>query len=200
MVLDFLRDLPPALVLALVFALPALEASTMLGVVFPGEVAVLVGGAVAHSGGAPLWAVLVAAISGAVIGDATGYFVGSRYGHRMIQLLPERLVKPEHLAKAEELLRRRGGVAVLVGRFTALLRALVPALAGMSRVPLRTFLLFNALGGVLWASGVALLGYGAGASLQLAEHRLGLASEIVLGVLVVAGAVVWLRRRKARRT
>ncbi|MBM0225233.1 DedA family protein, partial [Micromonospora sp. ATA51] len=68
-VLNLLVALPPALVLALVFLLPALEASTFLGLLVPGEVAVLVGGVLAHEGRLPLWAVVVAALVGAALGD-----------------------------------------------------------------------------------------------------------------------------------
>ncbi|MFD7660685.1 DedA family protein [Actinosynnema sp. NPDC059797] len=199
MVLDALRALPPALVLALAFLLPALEASTMLGVVFPGEVALLVAGAVAHAGGVPLWAVLVAGVAGAVLGDLAGWFVGRRWGHALLRRLPERLVRPAAVERASALIRRRGGPAVFLGRFTALLRALVPGLAGMSGLPLRSFVPWNAAGGLLWAVAVALLGYGAGASLQAVEHRLGLASEVVLGLVVVAVAATWWRSRARAR-
>ncbi|MFT7836078.1 DedA family protein [Saccharothrix sp. BKS2] len=195
MVLDALRDLPPAPVLALAFLLPALEASTMLGVVFPGEVALLVAGAAAHAGGAPLWAVLVAGVAGAVLGDLAGYFVGRRWGHALLRRLPRRLVRPAAVERATALIRRRGGPAVFLGRFTALLRALVPGLAGMSGLPLRAFATWNAAGGLLWASGVVLLGYGAGAGLGVVEHRLGLASEVLPALVAAAAVVVWLRHR-----
>lgn len=192
--LDFLGNLPPGLVLTLVFLLPALEASTMLGVIFPGEVAVLVGGAVAHAGGVPLWTVLTAAISGAVLGDLTGFLVGRRFG------VPAKLAGSPGVVKATELIRRRGGAAVFVGRFTALLRALIPAIAGMSGLPMRKFLPYNALGGVVWATGVTFIGYGAGASLKVAEERLGIASELVLGVLALLGVAWWLRHRRVPRS
>ena len=63
--------------LALVFLIPALEASAFVGFVFPGEIAVLLGGVLAFQGRAPLWAVIVAAVLGAAIGDSIGYAVGN---------------------------------------------------------------------------------------------------------------------------
>ena len=194
--LDFLRNLPPGLVLTLVFLIPALEASTMLGVVFPGEVAILVGGAVAHSGGVPLWTVITAGTAGAILGDLTGFLVGRRYGRRLI---PKR-ISAQKIEKATAFIRDRGGPAVFLGRFTALLRALVPGLAGISGMAASRFVPYNVAGGVVWATGVSLIGYAPGASLKLAEQRLGLASEIMLAVLVVAGTAVWLRARRVPRS
>jgi undecaprenyl-diphosphatase len=199
MVLDALRALPPTLTLIMAFLCPALEAAVMLGVVVPGEIAILVAGAAAQAGAVPLWAVIVAGVAGAIIGDAVGFGVGRRYGERMLGWLPERLVKPEAVRATTELLRRRGPIVVLIGRMTALLRALVPGLAGISGLTWRRFLPYNVLGGVIWATTVAVLGYLAGASLAVAQERLGMVSNIVLGVLVVVVLVVWLRSHVRRQ-
>jgi membrane-associated protein len=199
MVLDALRALPPTLTLIMAFLCPALEAAVMLGVVVPGEIAILVAGAAAQAGAIPLWAVIVAGVAGAIIGDAVGFGVGRRYGERMLGWLPERLVKPEAVRATTELLRRRGPIVVLIGRMTALLRALVPGLAGISGLTWRRFLPYNVLGGVIWATTVAVLGYLAGASLAVAQERLGMVSNIVLGVLVVVVLVVWLRSHVRRQ-
>lgn len=197
-VLDALVGLPAWLVLGLVFLLPALEASTFVGVVVPGEIAVLVGGVVAHAGRLPLWAVIVAASLGAVFGDNVGYQVGRRYGTALLDRLPKRLVASGDLTQALDVVRRRGAIAVITGRWVAALRALVPGVAGASSVPLRSFLLANLIGGVTWASTVALLGYGAGAGYRSVEHRLGLGSEVLLGFFAVL-VVVWVVRRRHTR-
>ncbi|WP_091344710.1 DedA family protein [Micromonospora rhizosphaerae] len=198
--LNLLAALPPALVLALVFLLPALEASTFLGLLVPGEVAVLVGGVLAHEGRLPLWAVVVAAVTGAALGDQIGYLVGRRYGRRLLARTPRRFVRSGELWRALDLIRRRGAMAVVLGRWAAALRALVPGLAGMSAIPQRTFTLANVTGGALWAVTVAVLGYLAGASYRLLERRLGLGGEVVLALVVVLVLVrVWRGRVAARR-
>ena len=199
MVLDALRALPPTPMLILAFLCPALEASTMLGVVFPGEIAILVAGAAAQVGTLPLWAVIPTGVAGAVIGDAVGFGVGRRYGARLLDHLPEWLVTPQAVSATNDLIRRRGPIVVLIGRTTALLRALVPGLAGMSGLSWRRFLPYNMLGGIIWATVVAALGYLAGASLTLVQDQLGMASNIILGALVVIGLVVWLRTHVRRR-
>jgi membrane protein DedA with SNARE-associated domain/membrane-associated phospholipid phosphatase len=176
--------------LAVVFLLPALEASVFVGVVVPGEIAVLLGGVLAFQHRVSLPAVVAAAICGAVVGDTVGYLVGRRWGRAILHSSLGRLVSHEHLDRAERFLATRGGPAVFLGRFTAALRALIPGLAGMARLRYRTFAAYNALGGAVWASGFVLLGYAAGSGWRRVERTAGRASLLLLVVLVVVGAVV----------
>jgi len=195
--LEGILRLPPLLALALVFLLPALEASAFLGVVVPGEVGVILGGVLANQHKLALAAVLVAGITGAIIGDSLGYAVGKRYGETLLSKIPRRLLKPEHVTRTEETIRRLGGKAVFVGRFTAALRALVPGMAGMSRMPYQRFLPWNALGGLVWATGFVVLGYLAGSQYQRLERY---ANYIGLALLAaIAGYFLLRRTRRSRR-
>src|SRR5919108_2954456 len=138
--------------LALVFALPALEASAFVGFVFPGELVVLLGGVLAYQGRISLGAALAAAILGAIVGDSVGYWIGREWGRAILRGTIGKLPLIRHhidknLDRAEDYLRRRGPHAVVLGRFTAGLRVLVPGLAGMSRMRYGRFLVFNVLGG-----------------------------------------------------
>src|SRR6266540_4334230 len=136
-------------VLVVVFLLPALESSAFIGFIFPGEIAVLLGGVLASQHRAPLPAVIAAAVAGAIIGDSVGYLVGRRWGRTMLHSSIGRIIKHEHLDRAERYLAERGGPAVFLGRFTAALRVLIPGLAGMARLRYRTFVVYNALGGAV---------------------------------------------------
>ena len=187
---DRILGLPGWLVLSLVFALPALEASAFLGFVFPGEIAVLLGGVVASQHRVSLWAVIVAAVLGAIIGDSMGYLIGRRWGrsllHGTIGRLP--LIKREldrHLDTAQAYVRRRKGRAVFFGRFTAALRVLVPGLAGMSDIHYPSFLGYNVAGGALWGAGFSVLGYLAGASYKRVEKIAGRVGLLLLALIVV---------------
>jgi membrane-associated protein len=140
-----------------------------------------------------------------VVGDQVGFHVGRRYGPGLVARLPEGSRRAEHMAAALSYLRRRGPVAVTLGRWTASLRSLVPGIAGMSGMRQRAFTVANALGGIVWATAVALAGYAAGASYKVLESRLGLAANILLGVVVGLVGVVWAlavvrRRRTAAST
>ncbi len=194
--LEGILRLPPALALVLVFLLPALEASVFVGVVVPGEIGVILGGVLANQGKLPLWAVLVAGVAGAIIGDSVGYVVGDRYGERLLGVLPQRLLKPEHVTRTEQTIERLGGKAVFVGRFTAALRALVPGIAGMSGMTYRTFLPWNVLGGATWAAGFVVLGYLAGSQYKRLEQY---ANYVGLGLLVAIVLFLVIRHRRGDR-
>lgn len=195
---------PGWLAVLLVFLFPFLEASIFVGVVFPGEIAVFLGGVVASGGitGAPhvpLAVMLTAAIVGAVLGDQIGYFVGLRWGYQLLRKVPRRLLPDEHLQKSRDAIKKMGAKAVIIGRWTAALRALVPGLAGMSGMHYTRFAIANFVGGSLWATTVVLLGDQAGRSWKHVYHLLSRYSLYALGVIVV-GLVLWLlwRRRQHR--
>jgi membrane-associated protein len=193
---DTILRLAGPLALVAVFALPALEASTLLGIVVPGELALVLGGVLAHQGRVPLVAAVAAGAVGAVVGDTIGYAIGRRVGERLLAHLPRRLIRPRQVERAKALVRRLGGRAVFAGRFTAALRALVPGLAGVAGVPYPTFAAWNLAGGVLWATGFVLLGFAAGRAWRTAERFAGGAGLVVLGAIVVAAAVALVRRRR----
>jgi len=180
--------LPPWLALLVVFAMPALESSAFLGFLFPGEVALILGGVIASQGHLSLGAVLAAAVSGSVVGDSVGYAVGRRYGRRMLDGTVGRVVRRHHLDRAEDYLAERGGKAVFFGRFTAALRVLVPGLAGMSGMRYRTFLLYNVASAVCWGTMSVLFGYLGGTSWRRVEHVASRVGLVALALLV--GAVV----------
>src|SRR6266516_687854 len=179
--------------LAIVFLVPALEASAFLGFVFPGEIAVILGGVLAFNGRIPLPAVVVAAVAGAIVGDTIGYFVGRRWGHQILRGVGRRVPFlrhriDEHLESAQAYVRRRGGAAVFFGRFTAALRVMVPGLAGMAEIPYGRFAFYNAAGGLLWWTGFVLLGYFAGAAWHTVadvagEIGIGLAALLLIGLV-----------------
>src|SRR5215813_5088083 len=179
--------LPGWIVVVLVFAFQALEASAFVGFVFPREITVILGGVAASQGIVPLWAVIVAAVSGAIIGDSIGYLIGRRWGTHLLYGTVGRLpvIRGEldkHLGSAQAYVRLRKGRAVFFGRFTAALRVLVPGLAGLSKVPYPSFLAYNVAGGLVWGSVFVILGYLAGASYARVEQ---VASRAGLGLLAL---------------
>ena len=180
--------------LLVVFLLPALEASTFVGVVFPGEIAVILGGVLAFQHRVELTAVLAVAVVGAVVGDTVGYLVGRRWGRRMLQGSLRRFLKDHHLDQAERFLGRHGGKAVFFGRWTAALRALIPGLAGMSGVHYRTFAIWNVLGGGLWAATFVLVGYVAGEGWRKVEDIAKRASLVLLLIVLLVAGILWLGR------
>jgi membrane protein DedA with SNARE-associated domain len=183
-----------ALVGAFVFA----EAAILIGFIFPGETAVILGGVVASRGHINIVALVVVVVLCAIAGDSVGYVVGQRWGQRLldVRLLRRRRRLIDRIA---DQLNRRGGIAVFVARFTAFLRAVVPGLAGMSDMPYRVFLPANAVGGVVWGTAYCLLGYFVGNAYARLESISSLASDILLGLIVVVIVVLFVRGRRKER-
>jgi undecaprenyl-diphosphatase len=180
----------------IIFVGAALECAAFLGLFVPGESLVLACGFFAHVGILGLDAVMVAAALGATVGDNIGYRLGRRFGREWLLHLGWRFgVTEDRLARAESFFARHGPKAVFVGRFVGLPRALVPFVAGTSRMPYRQFFVYNAFGAVLWSIGFVLLGYALGASWRLAEQWIGRATTLLTVAAALVAAVVWLRRR-----
>jgi membrane protein DedA with SNARE-associated domain len=176
-----------------------LEAAAFVGLFIPGETALLVGGFLAYQGRASLWIMIAAAALGAVVGDSLGYEMGRMLGDRLKATRLGRKVGEPRWQHAEDYLLRKGGQAVFFGRFVGVLRALVPAMAGLSRMRYRTFLAWNAAGGIVWAPMFVLLGYLAGASYREVERIAGRASLLLVGLVIVVLAAAAVRRKTRRR-
>jgi membrane protein DedA with SNARE-associated domain len=155
------------------------EAAILVGMVLPGETALLV----------------------------AGVFCNAKYGHLNLKkfgppLRRSRLgqwVGEHRWAKVDGFLHRHGGKAVLLGRLTAVLRALMPSMAGMSGMRYRTFLLWNAIGGLIWAPGCVLLGYAFASALDVVGQTLTWAPLAILAVAVVVYLGIHLRKRRVER-
>lgn len=193
--LDGILGLHPALILTVAALLVLAEDAVFIGFLVPGETAAVLAGVGAGIGHVPLSLAIVAIVLAAIIGDSVGYEVGRLFfGPRV---LSSRLLAPhrERVFRAQDFLRRRGGLAVFLGRFTAFFRAMMPALAGAAEMPYRRFLFWNATGGIVWGTGFVLLGYVAGASYHQVEKQVGRGVAVVLAVAVVSAMVVWRVRR-----
>jgi membrane-associated protein len=175
------------------------ETAVFLGFVLPGEAAVVFGGVLASRGHLSLPLLIVVVVITAVTGPFVGYEIGKRLGDRLFTARRLRRISG-HLDRARVTLRDKGGVAVLGGRFVAVIRALMPAAAGASDMPYRTFALHNVLGGVVWGVGYSLLGYLAGSAYGVVESNVGTGLAIALAVLVLALVAAWAWRRHRRIT
>jgi membrane protein DedA with SNARE-associated domain len=181
---------------ALVFG----ETAIFLGFVLPGETAVVLGGVLASRGHVWLPLLIVIVVLAAVIGPLVVYEIGKRMGERLFASRALRRV-PGGVAKARATLHDRGGTAVLLGRFVAIVRAVMPAAAGAARMPYRTFVVYNVAGGIVWGVGYCLLGYLAGNAYAAVESKVGTGLAIAVAALVAAAIAFWavLRHRSASR-
>src|ERR671932_482823 len=194
-VLAALIHIPANVGYAAVFALVAIET---MGIPVPAETALIAAALLAHKGQMDIGTLVLVAAAAAILGDNVGFAIGRRYGRRLF-LAPGPL--QEHRLKVLELgepfFAKHGPKAVFLGRWISGLRIASAWLAGMNGMRWPTFLFWNALGGIAWASSVGLGIYFAG---HVAEDVIATAGPVaaVLAVAGLAAVVLW-RMRRARR-
>ena len=175
------------------------EAALLVGMVLPGETALLVAGVFCQRGVLDLRIMILVAVICAIAGDSVGYEFGKKFGPGLRRARLGTWVGEHRWAMVDAFLHRHGGKAVLFGRLTALFRALVPSMAGMSGMRYKTFFTWNATGGLIWAPGCVLLGYAFSSSLAVIGQTLTWAPLIVLAVVVAIYVALHLRRRRRER-
>jgi membrane-associated protein len=196
----FLTDLSDTLgtwTYALVAALAFLETGAFVGLIAPGETAIVLGGVVAAQGGVNLGVIIVVAWVAAALGDLASFALGQRLGRRFLVARGPRVgISASRLQSVEAFFDRHGPKAILVGRFIGIVRAVAPFLAGSSGMRLRDFLPWSLLGTALWATAFTLVGYAFHESFASAAHTLTHAA-LALAV-VVAGVLAFRAHRQAR--
>jgi membrane protein DedA with SNARE-associated domain len=189
-----LIDIPPNVGYAAVFALVAIET---MGVPVPAETALIAAALLAHKGSMDVATLVLLAASAAILGDNVGFAIGRRYGRRLFlfqgPLLRHRRKLLEH---GEPFFARHGPKAVFLGRWVSGLRIASAWLAGMNRMRWRTFLFWNALGGIAWAASVTLSVYFLG---HVAERAIAIAGPAAAGLAAALLASFLLWRWRQRR-
>ena len=179
-------------------ALGALIAGETMGVPLPGESALIVAGVLASKGHLQIEIVVLVAAGAAIVGDNVGFWIGRRGGRRLLEL-PGPLAhhRARVLERGEEVFRRHGGKTVFFGRWFAGLRIASAWLAGVNRMPWGRFVVYNAAGGIAWATSVGLLAYWLGHSADDVLKVVGVGG-LALGLIVLGAFVLWGRRRARR--
>ena len=178
-----------------------LETGAFVGLLVPGETAVVVGGVVAERGDATLPLLIGLVWFAAVAGDLVSFALGRRMGRPFLDSHGARLrIRPAQVARVERFFARYGGKAVLLGRFVGILRALTPFVAGASRLPLRRFLPYSVVGALGWAATFTLVGYAFAGSFESAGEtaaRISMAAAVIAALLLIVA--VRLRRTRHLR-
>ena len=183
--------------LLIVFA----ETGLLLGFFLPGDSLLFAAGYAAtgsiHGLHPNIVLVCVAVTLVAIAGAQTGYLIGQAAGPRLFDREDSRLFKRSYVTKAEEVVERYGaGKAIVLARFIPIVRTFLNPLVGAGNLPTRTFVLWNVVGGVLWGTGVTLMGYWLG---QVDVIGKNLEVFAVLVVLLSVSPMVWELRKSRRR-
>jgi membrane protein DedA with SNARE-associated domain len=168
------------------------------GVPVPGETALIVGGVLASRGTLRIELVIAVAAGAAIVGDNIGYYIGRRGGRWLLERPgPFHEHRLRVLETGEPFFARHGPKAVFFGRFILGLRTWASWLAGANHMRWRTFVLWNALGGICWATGVGLLAYFVGRSAGNLITTFGIFGLAALAIAAVGG-FLWHRRHTRR--
>jgi membrane-associated protein len=182
----------------IIFVSAIAEALPVIGAFFPGQVAVLLGGFFAQLGLLRLEAVIFVAASGAIVGDFVGYITGRKYGHDFIVRYGKYIFfNQEKYEKTRKLVNEHAGKALIIGRFSPFIRALAPFIAGISQVKITRFIIYDIIGGIVWAAVSVMLGYIFGQGFASFSKYFGrfILAAIVIIILIVFGYRLLNKRR-----
>jgi membrane-associated protein len=158
---DLIHQLGPwawvghVIIWAIVFA----ESGLFFGFFLPGDSLLFTAGFLASQGVFNLPALAFGCFVAAVLGDNVGYATGARFGRKLFQRDDSRFFKKKYLVSAEDFFKKHGRMALILARFTPIVRTFAPIVAGIGAMRYRSFLVYNVAGGVLWTFGLTLLGF-----------------------------------------
>jgi membrane-associated protein len=181
-------------ILAIVFA----ESGLLIGFFLPGDSLLFTAGLLVAGGTylhLPLWVLCALAAAAAVAGDQAGYAFGRRFGPGLFRRPDSRLFKQENLTRAHAFFDKYGARSLILARFVPVVRTFTPIVAGAVRMHYRTFVLYNIIGGALWAVGVTTLGYFLGQIAFVRDHI----ELILIGIVAVSVAPIAVEVLRARR-
>jgi membrane-associated protein len=163
----------------------------------PGDTLLFTAALVAPATGVPVWLMVVVAAASAIAGDQVGYLFGRRFGKRLFK--PDaRILKTRHLDRADDFFQRYGPFSLVLARFVPLVRTFVPPLVGASHLRYRTFLIWNATGGIGWAIVVAVAGTLLG-HIPFVKNNLDLIAVAIAVLSLIPVAITLIQERRNNR-
>jgi len=169
-----------ALILACAFVF--LETGVLVLAFLPGDSLLFTVGLFSATGiiDVPIWITCILLFIFAFAGDQMGFMIGRKLGPAIFSREKSRLFNPENVARTHEFFEKHGPKAIIIARFLPIFRAFVPAAAGVGNMTYRSFVIYNAVGALLWAVGITLIGYFLGQIPFVREY-----SEVFIIVLVL---------------
>jgi membrane protein DedA with SNARE-associated domain len=166
----------------------------------PGETIIIAASIYAGAGSLNIWLVALVAFAAAVIGDNLGYLIGRKGGHALVERYGKYIgATPERYGKAEDFFKRHGSWIVIVARFIEGLRQLNGIIAGTAEMPWRKFAAAQALGAAIWVATWTAVGYNAGSHITTIYEGVAKVGYGLVGLVVLAGLVWWIRYRRKHR-
>lgn len=179
-----------------IFLVVFMESGVPFGFFLPGSSFLFTAGLLASQGYFNPWILIPLVALAAILGDNAGYWFGAKVGRKLFERPDSRFFKQEHLRQAHDFYERYGSKVIFVARFVPIVRTFAPIIGGIAGMTYRTFLAYNVLGAITWASGVTAAGYFLGREFPLVQEYL---TFIILGIIVVTTAPVFWKIYKSAR-
>ena len=174
------------------------ESGLLVGAILPGDSLLFTAGFLASQGVLNFPILLIVVFSAAVLGDNVGYATGNRYGDKVFKKDDSLVFNKEYIRKSQDFFERHGGKALILARFTPIVRTFAPILAGVGNMHYRKFFAYNLVGAFLWAVGISSLGYFLGNAIPNVDHYILPAIAVIILVSVAPSVVHILNDKKNR--
>jgi membrane-associated protein len=162
-----------------------LESGVFFGFFFPGDSLLFTAGFLASQGFLSVWVLYPALLAAAILGDSVGYYTGHRFGRKLFNRPKSFFFNPEHIVRTEAFFTKHGPMALVLARFTPIVRTFTPIFAGIGSMPYRTFIVYNVTGAFLWVTSLLLGGYFLGTLVPQAKDYI----HYILVIIIVASFV-----------
>jgi membrane-associated protein len=171
------------------------ETGLMIGFFLPGDSLLITAGLFAFKGDLNIWTLNIALVLAAIIGDATGYYIGRRTGKALYSRPNSLLFRRDHLIKTHEFYEKHGGKTIIIARFMPIVRTFAPVVAGAAEMTYRNFAIYNVVGALLWVLSMTLTGYFLGAVVPDIEKQIHKVVAVVIFLSLLPPGIAWLKSK-----
>jgi membrane-associated protein len=175
------------------------ETGLMIGFFLPGDSLLITAGLFAFKGDLNIWTLNIALVLAAIVGDATGYYIGRRTGKALYSRPNSLLFRREHLIKTHEFYEKHGGKTIIIARFMPIVRTFAPVVAGAAEMTYRNFAIYNIVGALLWVLSMTLTGYFLAAAVPDIDKQIHKIVAVVIFLSLLPPGIAWLKGRMSQK-
>ena len=175
------------------------ETGLLIGFFLPGDSLLITAGLFAARGDFNVGTLLATLIPAAILGNATGYFIGKRAGQTLYSRPNSFLFRREHLKITHDYYEEHGPRTIVIAQFAPILRTFAPVVAGVAEMGYRRFASYNVVGAVAWIASMTLGGYLLGNIIPGIDKRIDVVVIVVIAVSLLPAVIAWLRSRPTRQ-
>ncbi|TAK56346.1 MAG: DedA family protein [Bacteroidetes bacterium] len=184
---------------AVLFLIIFSETGLLIGFFLPGDSLLVTAGLFAAQGSLDIWLLNILLCIAAVSGDATGYWIGLKAGHRLYAREQSRWFRKDHLIKTKEFYEKYGGITIVLARFMPFARTFAPVVAGVAEMKYRRFAMFNIFGGVGWITSMTLTGYFLGRMIPGIESKIEYVIAVVIFLSILPLIIKYVQHKLSRK-